>query len=278
MKMQKGLILLALCAAWSGVASGAVYWNNSQGDNSFANDLNWSGAMGGSGGEAVNMVGANQAKLLTGQTETRPIKLYIGNNAGTAGEMTVDGGDLTVDQFLYVGYSGTGTFNMDGGSFATTSYDVTLATKSDGVGTLYMSDGLMSVAREFVVGEAGSGSMTMSGGAINVSAVFRLSETVGSSGQLTLSGGTISARDFVIGAGTTSAGMFSISGTGKMILDGNESSRIQGYMDDGYLTGGQYVYDSDLGKTIVTAIPEPATIGMLMVGGIGVMVLRRSRR
>jgi hypothetical protein len=167
---------------------------------------------------------------------------------------------------------------------------------NDATGTVNMSGGTINISGDLRVGSTyiqtiedpfeeilhpGTGTLTMTGGLINVadsnSLVIGLDE---SNGWVDLLGGTLMAGDLFIGAPGSGLNITE----GMLIINGDKRDTVLGYMNGGLLNayGGmsnallQYDYDvRNLGKTTITAIPEPATIVLLGLGGL--LLLRRRK-
>jgi len=99
-------------------------------------------------------------------------------------------------------------------------------------------------------------------------------DAVGAEGHFQLDGGTVHASDFRLNNAPTDGTQGTMDITmGKLILEGDLTSdaTLQGYIDDGYLTGyggdGSVVVNYVPGVgTEVTAIPEPAAVLLLSLG------------
>ena len=169
-------------------------------------------------------------------------------------ELTVAGGTLEISRWLQLG-------QLRGSN-----------------GTLYMKSGTITVAESMIIGYYGSGTFKMTGGSITVTGTFQLANQEGASGVVQLHGGIYTANNLDIrwreGAGTT----MDIGG-GTLILNGNLVSKVQGYIDNGWITayGGRGTlhldYDvSNAGKTTLTATshlnPNPADDDTVLFGEV----------
>lgn len=138
--------------------------------------------------------------------------LIVANPSGEVGAYDIGGGLLSNSGNIFVGNSGTGTFNHSGGT-VTTSY-LGLGQASGGAGTYTMSGGALN-AGQVVVGTQGIGIFNHSGGTHTVSGLLTIQG--GSSNAYTLSGGRLAGN--VSNAGTfnfndgTFDGNFNNSGT-----------------------------------------------------------------
>jgi len=174
--------------------------------------------------------------------------LRVGNGGFTT-NLDISGGSLTASG-AYVGVdnpSGHGILNISGGLFSTGSLQLGWG----GTGTLNMTGGTIELTDNLVIpGQTGSGSAYLHGGTINASDL-----------RLTSASGSL---DITIGT---------------LILDGDDTEVIQGYIDEGWLTAyndrGTLNLDYDVtnaGKTTVTAFsvlnPNPADGGSVSPGEV----------
>jgi len=237
--------------------------------------------------------------------------MRIGNDGGT-GFVTVSGGVLNSSGNLVVGRNRStdettpseglltvlgGIINV--GSTANPS-DLSIG-KQYGKGVLEMSDGVINVTGDLYVGEnvvqiiedpyqeiprPGIGRLTMTGGLISISdANSLLIGTDGSTGLVELVDGLIMAGGLEIGPPGSGGKMDIREGT--LVLNGNQMDYVLDLITAGLLTAYgtngsgpdiQWQYDYNVrnpGKTTVSAIPDPATIILLGLGGL---VLRHRKR
>ncbi len=169
--------------------------------------------------------------------------------AGTlADSLIVDNGTLTVSQYLIAGPHGTMTVSLSG-------------------------TGSINVTEYFKLGGASYSEalMTMTGGTLNCADLI-VGGDGGGAGSLDLFDGIITADTLVMNAG----GFMDIAG-GMLVLDGNITD-ITAY-GDVMANGGtgtfDYEYDMVNDTTTITAVPEPATLALLGLGGL---LFRKNRR
>lgn len=172
---------------------------------------------------------------------------------------------------VHIGYSEGGALTVDGGTLTTAWDDDLLLGKNGGSGVLNMISGTINVGRDFEVGGGDPGIVNMTGGTIIVGDDLMIPELAGSTAEVNLDGGTIILDDSYSGGSVLSmsvGGSLNIT-AGTLILAGDEVSTVQGYIDDGLITGyggagTAYVdYDeTNPGKTTVYAVhaldPQPA--------------------
>ena len=215
--------------------------------------------------------------------------LILGTQAGSEGTLNISGGNvLAAHGLLMTVYQSTATINMSGGTLTVqplmpVDWRDHLVVGHHGDATLNMSGGAITVADDIdmVIAKSndGSGTVNMTAGTINVARDIRMSTFEGATGGISefyLNGGEVTAANLLM---TANASLDLMEGV--MILDGDDTVAVQGYIDSGLITGyggnGTVVVSYDVGfdETTVTAIPEPATMVLLALGGL--LSLRRRR-
>lgn len=234
-------------------------------------------------------------------------------NSGAKGTATISDGIINVSGYLNVGNDAgsdglvpsDGLLEMLGGTVNIGAIDTELDWRdlrighNEGVGVMNMSGGTVNVSGDLVVGSTlievildpfqeiphpGTGRVTMTGGLISIPDANSVKiGTDGSTGLLELFGGTIRAGALEIGE-PGSGGIMDIR-AGTLILDGDRREKVLAYIQAGLMTayggasGGEVRYDYDIanaGKTTVTAIPEPATVLLIGLGGFALIRRKRS--
>ena len=165
---------------------------------------------------------------------------------------TIASGDAVGDD-VYVGYDGmTGALTMDSGTLTITPVHtgVTCGWPADSVGTLNMNGG--TITADFVsMGWGGTGTLNMTGGTIIAE------EGTGGYGVLYVGGGGTGIGHYHLDGGTITTTYLQYgSGTiditaGTLIIDGDVTAAIEGYIDDGWITayGGAGVLLLDFDTT-----------------------------
>ncbi len=169
---------------------------------------------------------------------------------------------------VYVGYGGsTGALTVDGGTLMTSPWGIAVGEGAGTVGTFNMNSGTVTTT-DFMLGYGGTGTLNMTGGTIIAEGTGDWDGLfVGGGGtgigHLHLDGGTITTT-YLQYARQGGSGTIDIT-AGTLIIDGDVTAAIEGYIDDGWITAyggaGQLLLDFDTtntGKTTLTATFGPA--------------------
>lgn len=203
---------------------------------------------------------ATGAVLGTAVQNAEAWQVIIGGANGL-GELTVDGGRLTTGDYIIMGNTATET------------------------GTLYMNSGEMNLGGHLYVGFHGPATVYMTGGSINIltaNKYFGIAEysEEASVGTFYLHGGTITTAGFRMeNGGSLATGLLEIGNDGKLVIFGDNVSKVNGYIGNGLIAGlgGATVlvdYDVTTPGMTTVYIPEPATMFML---GLGSLILYRRK-
>lgn len=155
-------------------------------------------------------------------------ELWVGENVGSTGSITVSGGAINVNNWLAIGRHGTGTVTQTGGVITKTGGgSVTISNFDSAVGKLEVSGGLFDVrSGDLIVGEggAGTGELLFSGGQINAPRV------------LVATGGTV-VSTVSFNGGTLSAGKIDGSGGGTSNVSFNGTTITATGVQPSFITG-----------------------------------------
>jgi hypothetical protein len=263
------VLLLLLCAASGAWASND--WLTSAATNDWFTSTNWSSG------------------IVPSSTSVTNVRTYQTHFNTIVGGPVIADGDATAYQVEVGGDSHatggvTGTLTINSGTLTTTDYFRSGASStSNRWGEIYMNGGDVTVGGQFTVGWGSStvdvrGWLYMTDGTITVNGAsgMVIGSASGASGFAYLSGGTISTTQFLMRPnGGTGTSLLAVSGTGKVIINGNVTGTIAPYFASGWITGATYDYDiTTPGKTTIY-VPEPATVCLLGLGALS--LLRRKR-
>jgi hypothetical protein len=248
-KKMTCLISIVLPLVLFDSASAMIYWDDSGADHLWSTTANWSSDTVPTIADPVSIDQPDDTHCeiqagITAQCST----LRVGNSSFTT-NLDISGGSLTADG-AYIGVdnsSGHGILNISGGLFSTGGLQIGWG----GTGTLNMTGGTIELSGNLVIpGQTGTGSVSLHGGTINASDL-RLTSASGS-------------MDITIGT---------------LVLAGDDTSTIQTYIDDGWITAyrgqGTLHLDYDVtneGKTTLTATsllnPNPVDGGSVSPGEV----------
>jgi hypothetical protein len=198
-----------------------------------------------------------------------------GGNTDTA-YLIMNSGTLKTEYFMMIGPdSGTGggrsgTVYMHGGT-------ITLGGVIEypaGSGLYDRSAGALDIGFGTGTYSAITGRLYMDGGTIDCGSRIDIGDNY-AKGEAFLSGSAlITATELIMRPNVNNPNppKLDLQGNARIILNGDWTSRIQGYKDNGWINEGvQYDYNiSNLGRTTLY-IPEPATICLLGIGLFGLI-------
>jgi len=203
-----------------------------------------------------------------------------------SGTASAIGGNLVMDRFsaeqnAIVEVTGgtlsvAGTFHMADADFPSTVATLKISggevnlgflRATQGVAKLEMTGGRLKIANNFEfpglawTGVTRQASASLEGGIMEVEGGFSLKGDDGKTGHFNITGGTLS-------------------------LKGDKTAAVQGLVTDGLLSGYgvsdlQHVnisFNIAQDRTFVTAVPEPTSVGMVIVGMLAALGQRRNRR
>jgi fibronectin-binding autotransporter adhesin len=180
--------------------------------------------------------------------------VYVGY-AGT-GRMDITSGGSASNSSLYVGNSGTGTVNITSGGTVTSSSGYigqvagsTGTVNVDGVLGAASSTWKITASAGLTVGGTGSGTLSITnGGNVFVSNKAYISDTLGSTGAVTVDGtagavrSTLSTRNLYIGYTSAGTGTLSIT-NGGLVNSSNGTSKYDNYIGKAADSSGTVTVD-----------------------------------
>lgn len=190
----------------------------------------------------------------------------IGNNGDTAarkGTLTIDaGGQVTINSWLGIGHGTTGIATVSGTLTTTSHLWMGGTSDADSNGSLTINNGgIVNVAGNIGLGTINAG--TPSGGV----AVINVND-----------GGLLNLHQWSGATSIQDGSVMNINGTGTVIIGGNRVNEADAYFALGKIASDlgaiQSVYDETGEFTTITAVPEPATMILLGLGG---MLIRKRR-
>lgn len=243
---------------------------------------------------------------ISGLTGSGSVRLGYGTaGANVGGDLYVSGGVNAFDNSLQVGGNtiGQSTLTMVGGTLKFNNSYVTIGEGTTGAvaakGTVLMSGGTLETDRMTICNNIGTtGTLDISGGNIKI-VNYKATTTSGSlrmgSGNATLiirGTAVVEVEKLTLGNGT-GTGIFTMSGGelftgdvtfatgvvtnfegGVWTLTGDKTTVIDDAITNGFIThsGGNNLigvaYNAGSDTTIVSIIPEPATLALLGLGGL----------
>jgi len=177
-----------------------------------------------------------------------------------------------------VGDTSSGALTVAGGTLTTTE-NIRVGRGAGSNGTLNMISGTITIGANLNVGQKGhQGTLNMTGGTITVGETLQIARKPETTGHVNLDGGIIIANSIVMRRDPGSVGTMDVR-AGTLIIDGNDLSTVQGYIDNGWITAydgnGTLHLDYNVtneGKTTLTALhnfnPTPADGGIVAPGEV----------
>jgi len=243
------LISLVLPLVLFDSASAIIFWDDGGTDHLWSTTANWSPDTVPTSADSVSIDNPDDTHCeIQAGIIAQCATLRVGNSSVTT-NLDISGGSLSADG-AYIGVdnsSGHGILNMSGGLFSTGGLQIGWS----GIGTLNMTGGTIELSGNLVIpGQTGTGSVS-------------------------LYGGTINASDLRI---TSASGSMDIT-VGTLILSGDDTTTIQTYIDNGWITAydGQCTLHLDYdvtneGQTTLTATsllnPNPVDGGSVSSGEV----------
>jgi hypothetical protein len=254
------LVSFVLVLAFVSNAS-ATFWTNTTGDGLWKTPGNWD----------------------TGVVPTPTDQVYLNSGVGP----TIDSGTAATSNKLWGpgngGVGGDMTMTIDGGSLAVSAgcfWSVGQTAGRHGIAVL--EDATVTVGTDLYVGNDGDGTFSMSGNStVTVGGTLHVSNKLSSTfGHVNLYSGLLDTVDLT-GYHEGNDILIDIY-EGTLIVRKKSGGPLQeGWIDKGYIIGyggaGTVILEHDdvTGWDTLTAIPEPATIALLSLGGLA--LIRRKR-
>ena len=263
--IAKIVMTLALLLSAGSPVMAALAFDNGGGDGLWDNAANWSG---------------------NGKTAVPTLADDVTLGLANATISIVDGDTALAKNIFGPGYTATSlvTLNVSGGSLQSAGV-MNIAQSADTKGLWTMSGGSVTVGDAVTdtlkIGFRGTGTLEMSGGTITaIGAMYVGDNTGGGVGTVNLSGGVIelnhnAASPLLIQNG----GVINMSDAGILkFLGGDRTGLIDTFVSDGRISVAEgkeisAVYNGT--DTIVSVIPEPATLGLVGVCSAVLLFIRR---
>jgi T5SS/PEP-CTERM-associated repeat protein len=148
---------------------------------------------------------------VSGSGTFRGNRMSVGQKSGSSGSLTVTGGLIDIDDYVYLGVSSTATADVSGGELHADNLIALGAFDSQGNGTINISgNGVVSSGGGMMIGRKGSGEINVNGGQLNANRMT-LGRYSGGIGELNLSTGTVSVVEYAT-IGNENDGAMNISG------------------------------------------------------------------
>ncbi len=168
-------------------------------------------------------------------------------------------GDVAACRQLTLGGVGGGTIKINGGTLNIAQYAI-MGNVSGENGTLILNSGQFNAGTNFYVGFAGTGTAFLDGGTVSVGTNFGIGDKSTGIGTVYLGGSVVTCTTFRMdNLGGATAKMDIALGT--LIVDGDETAKIQTYIDKGWIIAfdGNSTLEMDYdvrnaGKTTLTAV------------------------
>lgn len=230
-------------------ASALISWDRGGRDDLWSTASNWSPDTVPTRVDAASIDQPENTHCVVQEGITAACETLRVGNGGVTTNLDIRGGSLAASG-AYIGVdapSGHGILNMSGGLFSTGALQIGWR----GTGTLNMTGGVIELTDDLIVpGLTGTGTVNLHGGTIKASAL-----------QLTSASGSLDVT------------------SGTLILAGDATAAVQGYIDNGWITayGGQgklhLDYDvTNKGRTTLTATallnPTPADGALVSPGAV----------
>lgn len=236
-------------------ATATQYWSSAR-DGLWNDGVTWNDAAGYPVAGDIGYMNVGTKVTVNGTAEACA-EIHVGSWSGNSDTVTLDiinGGSLAVSGLAYVGVAAgdVGVININGA---------------------------MTVGSHLQIGNGGNGTVNMNGGTIDISDHLVVANpwVPAQAGLLNLNAGVVTAVNFAM---NDALGVIDIY-AGKLKLLGDWTAVLQPCIDNGSIKGyngaGTVVMGIVGAYTEVTAVPEPATMTILALGGLALLRRRRVR-
>jgi len=172
--------------------------------------------------------------------------LRLGHQGSGVGSYHITNGTLDIEDDIYVGFHGTGTFTQDAGTID--SKTLLVARYGGAEGDVVQNDGTWTTREDASIGIEGRGTYTQNGGTVNVGDEFFLGQNSGGDGTYTLNAGALNVPNdhlYVSRAGGSEATFIQNGGdvvVGSALRMATDSSNTTARYEihGGTVTVGQY--------------------------------------
>lgn len=249
--MRKLTIILTcfVIAGFTPSALAYIQWSGSPVDTNWNNPENWNGG-------------------------ALPTDDKAGVKSEPDGPIIVEG-DVAVCRQLTLGGTNGGTIRVAGGVFNVTNNSAIMGNAAGENGTLIVNSGEFIAGGNFYVGLAGDATAYFDGGTASVGSVFGIGERSTSTATVYLGATVITCETFRMDERGGATVLMDIA-NGTLIVDGDESAKIQTYIDNGWIIAfngaGTLEMDFDVRNPDKTTLTAVHPLGINPVNGQNVDV------
>lgn len=157
-----------------------------------------------------------QGEVDATNSQISALDLVIGEQLGSTGAVSLSGGNLTIQNNIYVGNMTTGSLTLTNGAHAN-PYELFVGNQAGSAGSLTMNGSSATISENVFIGFDGAGTFEATNPTLHAKALF-LARNAGATGSATVSGGNITlTEDLHVGSGGT--GNFTLTGGGALHSD-----------------------------------------------------------